>query len=343
MTDKTKKETSRKVIKKVVKKNDKKEGAKKTKKVVSAKKKVTKTETKKTLKTTKKPKSKPALKTKKSVEKSKPKNVAKKKKTLKDTTKTKTKTTVKKKPAAKPKKVASSEKAKAKKKVVKTAVKKSEEVKTKKKVVKKNKAKTVSRKNKEDSVVVAVNKKPVSYKNNSIKEEDSRDYFLKWRGVDFVRTIGETYLYYISLALGVLASIYFIAGGEILPAFTFIILIVVIAFELKINAREVNYEINPDGISIGEDFFYFNEIRSFDMGEKAEVPFVRIQMKKAVFPTKDIYLDQSFDLNYVEKLFAYFLPQEQQDGKLFNINPKKELTEDEFIDKAVNDYLNDKY
>lgn len=170
-----------------------------------------------------------------------------------------------------------------------------------------------------------------------------KEYFLRWKGPDFVRTVGEEYLYRASLVLSGLIVLWSLWQMNFFTALSFTILIAVVAFELKSQPREVEYEVNLEGVMIDGRLLRFSEMRSFDISEKAGLNIVRLQMKTAIFPMKEVFLEEGQDLVYVKTLFGYFLPEEKQEDKLFNFKEKKELTEDEYLDKVVDDYIKGKF
>jgi hypothetical protein len=226
-----------------------------------------------------------------------------------------------------------------------SAVKKGPVIKKTEVVVKKDRATAKSKKASVKKAVKAVpvlkgkDKQKVESKTESRREE----YFLRWKGPDFVRTIGEEYLYWASLVLSGLIVIWSLWQMNFFTALSFMILIVVVVFELKSQPKEVEYEVNLEGVMIDGRLLRFNEMRSFDIFEKAGFNIVRLQMKTAIFPIKEVFLEESQDLVYVKTLFEYFLPEEKQEDKLFNFKEKKELTEDEYLDKVVDDYIKGKF
>jgi hypothetical protein len=174
-------------------------------------------------------------------------------------------------------------------------------------------------------------------------ESRKEEYFLRWKGPDFVRTVGEDYLYRASLILSGLIVVWSLWQMNFFTALSFMILIAVVAFELKSQPIEVEYEVNLEGVMIDGRILRFSEMRSFDISEKAGFNIVRLQMKAAIFPMKEVFLEEGQDLVYVKALFEYFLPEEKQEDKLFNFKEKKELTEDEYLDKVVDDYMKGKF
>lgn len=182
-------------------------------------------------------------------------------------------------------------------------------------------------------------KEKVEPKTESHKEE----YFLRWKGPDFVRTVGEEYLYRASVVLSVLIVLWSLWQMNFFTALSFAVLLVVVIFELKSQPKEVECEVSLEGVKIDGRLLRFSAMRSFDLSEKGGFSVVRLQMKTAIFPMKELFLAEGQDLNYVKALFEYFLPEEKQEDKLFNFKEKKELTEDEYLEKVVDDYVKGKF
>jgi hypothetical protein len=138
-----------------------------------------------------------------------------------------------------------------------------------------------------------------------------------------------------------------VADGSRLSAITFFMLAVIIVLELKDVPRDVDYEINIDGILIDGKLYRFDEIQSFEIAKKGEFDIVKLQLRSTLFPTREIHLAEGQDLVYIETLLEYFLPKEAREDTLLNLRKrergKEELTEDEFIDQKVDEYLNGKH
>lgn len=172
---------------------------------------------------------------------------------------------------------------------------------------------------------------------------DSQEkHFAKWVAKDFVRSREDVLFYWGSAAAAILVILWSIKDGNWISFVTFVTLLVVIAFELKSVPRDVEYKIDIDGISIDGRLYKFEDIRSFEIVQKEDLNVLKLQLKSSLFPVKELFLDPSQNLAFMQALMEYFLPQEKQEETLFNFNTKRELTEEEFIDKQVNDYLKGK-
>jgi hypothetical protein len=182
--------------------------------------------------------------------------------------------------------------------------------------------------------------KPEAGKKQEMQEDR---HFAKWVGRDFFRSKEETLLYYLSLVAGIVAILFSIRDRNWLSLITFATLFVVVVFELRTESKDINYEINIDGILIGDRLYKFEEIRSFEISRKGDFNVVKLQLRNSLFPMRELYLDESQDIAYMQALLEYFLPEEKQEDMLFNFKSGKKLTEDEFIDQKVNEYLKGKF
>ncbi|MFA7169572.1 MAG: hypothetical protein WC178_01840 [Candidatus Paceibacterota bacterium] len=214
-------------------------------------------------------------------------------------------------------------------KLVKVAVKKT----------KKMEAVKSDKKKKKVASEVNAKTKPEVRKEGKEDKMEAEKYFAKWTAPDFLRTEDETLFYKISFVAAIIVIVWAARDGSWVTLVTFASLLVVILFELRTKPREIEYGIDIDGISIGGRLYKFEEVRSFDLVEKNGRNIVQLQLRNSVFPIKELHLEEHQDLDYMQALLEYFLPQEKQEDVLFNFKDGKKLTEDEFIDEKVNEYL----
>ncbi|MFA7170846.1 MAG: hypothetical protein WC180_02545 [Candidatus Paceibacterota bacterium] len=170
--------------------------------------------------------------------------------------------------------------------------------------------------------------------------------FIKWTGKNFVRPEGQTFFYEVSLVASVITFLWSAIGQNWLTALTFLALVVMIVIELKDVPRDVEYEINIDGILIDGKLYRFDNIHSFELTKNGDFDIVKLQLHDSIFPTRELHLTEGQDVVYIETLLAYFLPKEKQEDALFNFRKRgkseEDMTEDEFIDQKVDEYLNGK-
>lgn len=225
------------------------------------------------------------------------------------------------------------------------------EVRTPKRTVRKNSAVKAEDKAPAKKAVVAAEKsswkvaQKVAEKNAKTEGvEEDKKYFAKWTEKDFKRTGEEAWFYRVSLVAATLGMLWAAYDRNFLTFFTFFILTVVILLELRWESRDVEYEVNMDGIFIAGKSYRFEEIKSFEITKKGDCDVVKFQLKNSIFPVKEMYLNAAEqDLPFMRALLKHFLPEETQEEKLFNFTKaEKKLTEEEYIDKKVNEYLKGK-
>lgn len=241
-------------------------------------------------------------------------------------------------------KIAKKEKAEAK--VVKKAEKKSAVI-VKKKTISAGKKQAVSAKEngkgvKEvKSAETATPENKIEKRSGGLKAE--KKYFAKWKERDFVRSGGETFFYYVSFFATLVTMIWFFMEGNLLSFMTFGVLLVVIVFELKAESHEVEYQIDIDGILIDGKLYKFDEMDSFQIVEVKGRNVIKLRLKNSIFPMRELYLNENQDLKYMQAVMEYFLPEKRQDDMLFNFKNENSLTQEEAINKKVDEYLKGKF
>lgn len=163
--------------------------------------------------------------------------------------------------------------------------------------------------------------------------------FARWTGKDYVRTENETLLYQLS-AVGSVAMIFWsYREGSVLSILTFVLLLLVVASELRSAARDIAYEINLDGVVIDGRLYRFETIRSFEVTKKGEFDVIKLQLKTTLFPVRELHLAAEQDVLFIKNLLRYFLLEERQQETLVSFRNKRELTEKEYIDEKVDELL----
>lgn len=174
-------------------------------------------------------------------------------------------------------------------------------------------------------------------------QDGGEKYFIRWTGKSFLKSREDTLFYKVSLAVALGIILWGIKDGSWLSVVTFLTLAVIIIYELKDEPTDIDYEINIDGISIGGRLYRFDDIHSFDIVQKKESYIVKIQLRDSFLPTKELHLVPGQDLVYIETLLEYFLPREAHEEMLFNFRKspevRREMTEDEFIEQKVKEYI----
>lgn len=166
--------------------------------------------------------------------------------------------------------------------------------------------------------------------------------FARWTGKNFIRRQWEKPFYQICLIASLAVILLSFTDGSWLRAVTFFALAFILVFELRDEPRDIGYEINIDGIEIDGKLYRFEDIRSFALGKKAGFDIVTLEMRKSLFPARELHLAEGQDTLYIETLLEYFLPNEMQENVLFNFHKEEssaDLSEEEFIKKKVDEYL----
>lgn len=174
-------------------------------------------------------------------------------------------------------------------------------------------------------------------------EGGEEQYFLKWQSVDFVRTVEADYLYRAAIILAVIVILWSLWQGNYFSALPFALMIAVVIFELNSQPRAVNYAVNMDGVLMDGKLLPFSKIQSFDIITKGDLEVVRLKMRNAIFPLKEIFLAEGMDLLYVKALFEHFLPEERQEERLFNFETRQEVSEEDELDRAIDKYIQKKF
>lgn len=153
------------------------------------------------------------------------------------------------------------------------------------------------------------------------------EMFVRWTGKNFIQSDKDRFFYKASLAASILAAIWSAASGNWLPAVTFLTAAVVMLFELRDVPRDIEYEINIDGILIDAKLYRFDAFDSFDVAKKAGYDIVRLKFRNSFFPVREIHIAEDQDPVYIETLLEYFLPNEIQEELLFNFDKRRDVRE----------------
>ncbi len=150
-----------------------------------------------------------------------------------------------------------------------------------------------------------------------IKNETAGDnnHLAKWTAPEFIKTPQETSLYYVSVAASLLMIFWSLFQGEYVVVITFLVLLIVVIFQIYHEPRDIEYKIDLDGVSIGEKLYKYEEIKSFEMAQKGEENILKIGLKNAILPVKEIHLANQ-NPYYIQAALEYFLPEEEQKESL---------------------------
>jgi len=151
----------------------------------------------------------------------------------------------------------------------------------------------------------------------------------KWTAKEFAKTEEEKFLYYISIVLSVFMVVWSLRQENFLTAATFAVLTAVTVLYICRNPRDVEYEIDIDGLKIDNRLYKYDDIESFEIASKDDSSILKFKLKNSILPVKEILLsDQNPD--YIYAVMEYFLPEEKQSESLVNFENK-----DDFADELV--------
>ncbi|MCK5413598.1 MAG: hypothetical protein KAI57_04470 [Candidatus Pacebacteria bacterium] len=216
------------------------------------------------------------------------------------------------------------------KKSVKSKIikKKSSSVKTKKKVPSK---KIVAKKMNKVSQTKKEEKKSIKKKN------PENSYFAKWSAPEHVISKEDLTLYYIAIALSIIAIAWYFMQGSFVVVMTFSVLLVVILLQIVITPREIEYMIDLDGISFGNILHRYSDVDSFEVEVRENANILKIKSNSAFLPIKEINLGNQ-DPYYIRAVLENFLTEKNLEATLFSFG--KTETEDEyFSDEELEEFI----
>ena len=223
---------------------------------------------------------------------------------------------------------------------------KKEKNKTKKQVKRKAVAKktagnsTVKSTRKKTKAVVGRNaRKKSSAENKSVKKvkkansgkvengENKDAYLAEWTAPEFIKTNGEMLFYYASVAGSVLMIAWSFAQGSFVTVTTFIIVIIVVAFQIYRQPLDIECKIDLDGIILNGKLYRYNELDSFEVVQGDENNALKFKLKNAFLPVREVQLADQ-DPYYIRAALEHFLPEKKQKESLINYEKKSEFGED---------------
>ncbi len=107
---------------------------------------------------------------------------------------------------------------------------------------------------------------------------------------------------------------------------------------MHIERKPENMEclIDLDGIKMGERIYNYDLVESFEVDDETKV--LKFKLKNAIFPIKEIYLEDQ-DPNYIRAVLEYFLPEEKQEAVLLSRGKREAAGEAEMTDEELHSYL----
>ena len=233
---------------------------------------------------------------------------------------------------------------------------KKEKNKTKKQVKRKTVAKktagnsTIKNTRKKTKTIIGKSaKKKNSAKSKSVKKakkadsgkvengENKETYLAEWTAPEFIKTNGEMLFYYASIVGSVLMIIWSFAQGSFVTVTTFIIVIIVVVFQIYRQPLDIECKIDLDGIILNGRLYRYDEIDSFEVIQSDESNALKFKLKNAFLPVKEVQLADQ-DPYYIRAALEHFLPEKKQKETLINYEKKKKFGED-MSEEEFEEYL----
>ena len=195
--------------------------------------------------------------------------------------------------------------------------------------------KSAQKKNSVENKSVKKAKKDDPRKTENSEKKDA--YLAEWTAPEFIKTNGEMLFYYASIVGSVLMIAWSFAQGSFVTVTTFIIVIIVVVFQIYRQPLDIECKINLDGIILNEKLHGYNEIDSFEVIQGDENNALKFKLKNAFLPVKEVQLADQ-DPYYIRAALEHFLVEKKQKETLINYENKKKFGED-MSEEEFNEYL----
>ena len=220
------------------------------------------------------------------------------------------------------------------KKKIKSIKKKSVVVSKKNKTKKGEKRKVVKSKNPNKKIKETINKS----KRKSVKKNE---YLAEWTALEFTRTKEEIFWYYVSIGAAALMIFWSLYQKNLIVTVTFFLLIVVVAFQISHEPKNIKCKIDLDGIIIGDVIYKYDDIKSFEVIQNDDFNLLKFRLKNAILPVKEIQLAKQ-NPYYIRAALEYFLPEEEQKETLVGFENKNGLDDEYLSEEDFYEYLKKK-
>ena len=218
--------------------------------------------------------------------------------------------------------------AKETKKKIKSAVEKSAATN------KKSKRKKVVTK-KSEKIVEKTKKDIRKSRKKSVKK---KEYLAEWMAPEFVKTKEETFWYYLSAGASVLMVVWSFYQKNLIVVITFLLLFLVVIFQIKREPKNIKYKIDLEGIIIDEAVYKYSSIKSFEVIQNDDFNLLKFRLKNAILPVREVQLAKQ-DPYYIRAALEYFLPEEEQKEALVGFENKNGSDEEYLSDEDFYEYL----
>ena len=171
-----------------------------------------------------------------------------------------------------------------------------------------------------------------------VENSENKDtYLAEWTAPEFIKTNGEMLFYYASIVGSVLMIIWSFAQGSFVTVTTFIIVIIVVVFQIYRQPLDIECKIDLDGIILSGKLYRYDEIDSFEVIRGNESNALKFKLKNAFLPVKEVQLADQ-DPYYIRAALEHFLPEKKQKETLINYEKKKKFGED-MSEEEFEEYL----
>lgn len=177
-------------------------------------------------------------------------------------------------------------------------------------------------------------------KNDFKKAENNKNkelYLAEWTASEFIKTNGEILFYYASIIGSILMIIWSLQQGSFIVASTFLIVIVVVIFQIYRQPLNIECKIDLDGIILNGRLHKYDEIDSFEVVQGDDNNALKFKLKNAFLPVKEVQL---MDQNpyYIRATLEYFLPERKQKEALLSYEKKGEFGEN-MSEEELSEYI----
>ncbi len=136
---------------------------------------------------------------------------------------------------------------------------------------------------------------------------------ISWTASEYI-THQKSPLWYMALALGTalfLVPIYFITDGDIVSLVVIALVAVVFAVYAGRKPRELQYAINPAGISIGTKTYHYSQLKTFAIIDEGAFSSIVFLPMSRFMPAISIYYDPK-DEDAIVTTLSNYLPMDTQ-------------------------------
>lgn len=113
----------------------------------------------------------------------------------------------------------------------------------------------------------------------------------------------------LALAAVVLSSLVYLLTKDLVSVGIIIFVALILGIAARRKPRVLNYQLNDNGIAIGQRFYAYHEFRSFSVMQEGVFSSIMFIPLKRFMPTINIYYDPQ-DEDRIIQMLSYYLPLE---------------------------------